>query len=176
MTRERTNIILIGMPGAGKSTVGVVLAKRLGLGFVDTDLLLQQRAGKKLQQIIDQDGTAAFRRLEERTLCEFDGCNTVVATGGSAIYSEAAMRHLAAIGTIVFLDVPLGELAQRLHDMQSRGLVIGPGAGLADLYTERLPLYRRWAEITIDGQGKNLEEVVDEVVRAIKRHEKTAGA
>ncbi len=175
MHHPRTNVVLIGMPGAGKSTVGVVLAKRLGRGFVDTDLLLQQRAGKSLQRIIDEDGQQAFRRLEEQILCAFAGRDCVVATGGSAIYSEMAMRHLAANGIIVFLDVPLAELQQRLHDMQNRGLVIGPGAGLADLYSERLPLYRCWADITIDGRGKNLEEVVDAIVRALQRDKKTAG-
>jgi len=163
MSHERSNLILTGMPGAGKSTVGVILAKRLGFSFVDTDLLIQMRTGKLLQETIDCEGTAAFRQLEEQVLLEFNACNAVVATGGSAIYSEKAMRHLAAIGTIIFLDVPLNELKQRLHDMESRGLVIDPGTGLAELYAERLPRYRRWAEVTIDEGGKNLEEVVEEI-------------
>ena len=161
------NLILIGMPGAGKSTVGVVLAKRLGLGFVDTDLLIQMRTGKLLQETIDNEGLAAFRSLEEQALVEFNVCNAVVATGGSAIYSETAMQHLATIGRIIFLDVPLEELEVRLHDMESRGLVIDPGSSLADLYAERLPLYQRWAELTVDEGGKNLEQVVEEVCRLL---------
>ncbi|RMF48560.1 MAG: shikimate kinase [Deltaproteobacteria bacterium] len=162
------NIILIGMPGAGKSTVGVVLAKRLGLGFVDTDLLIQMRTGRRLQQIIDEDGLAAFRALEEQTVMEFDVCDAVIATGGSVIYSDKAMRHLAAIGTLVYLDVPLTELEKRLHDMESRGLVIDPGSTLADLYAERTPLYRRWADLRVDESDRNLEEVVDQICHAIE--------
>ncbi|RME38683.1 MAG: shikimate kinase [Deltaproteobacteria bacterium] len=161
------NLVLIGMPGAGKSTVGVVLAKRLGLGFVDTDLLIQMRTGRRLQQIIDEDGLQAFRALEEQTVLEFDVCDAVIATGGSVVYSDKAMRHLAALGTLVYLEVPLTELEQRLHDMESRGLVIDPGATLADLYTERTPLYRRWADISIDESGKNLEEVVEDICKAL---------
>ena len=157
------NLVLIGMPGAGKSTVGVVLAKRLGLGFVDTDLLIQLRAGKQLQEIIDKEGLQKFRRLEEQALLEFDVCNTVIATGGSAVYSDAAMRHLGQIGTIIFLDLPLAELEQRLQDMATRGLVIDPNATLADLYDERLPLYRGWADITIETRDINLEQVVETI-------------
>jgi len=165
----QTNLVLIGMPGAGKSTVGVVLAKRLGLGFVDTDLLIQMRSGRLLQEVIDSDGLQAFRDLEERTLCEFDVCNAVIATGGSAIYSEAAMHHLTGLGIVVFLDVPLVELELRLRNMATRGLVIDPGASLADLYAERLPLYRRWAQLTMDVSAKNLEEVVEEICRNLQR-------
>jgi len=163
----QSNLILVGMPGAGKSTVGVVLAKRLGHGFVDTDLMIQMRSGRLLQDIIDEEGIEAFRDIEEQTLCEFDVCNAVVATGGSAVYSEAAMRHLASIGMILFLDVPLAELELRLENMSTRGVVIDPGATLADLYAERLPLYRHWAEITVDAAGKNLEDVVEDICRKI---------
>jgi shikimate kinase len=162
-----TNLILIGMPGAGKSTVGVVLAKRLGMGFVDTDLLIQMRCGRLLQEVIDSDGLGAFRSLEEQTLREFDVCNAVVATGGSVVYSDEAMRHLANIGTLVFLDVPLHELELRLQNMSTRGLVIDPGATLADLYRERLPLYRTYADLTIDVAGKNLEQVVEAICRQL---------
>jgi len=163
----KTNLVLIGMPGAGKSTLGVVLAKRLGLGFVDTDLLIQMRSGRLLQEVIDADGLAVFRALEEQTLLEFDICNAVIATGGSAVYSEAAMRHLAEIGTIVFLDVPLAELEQRLKDMKSRGLVIDPGATLADLLAERLPLYRRWADLTVATDDLGFEQVVETICRQV---------
>jgi len=163
----KTNLVLIGMPGAGKSTLGVVLAKRLGLGFVDTDLLIQMRSGRLLQEVIDKDGLAAFRALEEQTLLEFDICNAVIATGGSAVYSEAAMRHLAEIGTLVFLDVPLAELEQRLKDMKTRGLVIDPGATLADLLAERLPLYRQWADRSVATDDLGFEQVVETICRLV---------
>jgi shikimate kinase len=155
----KSNVVLIGMPGAGKSTVGVVLAKRLGLGFVDTDLLLQERAGRRLQQIIEAQGLAAFRRLEEEVLLDLAVERTVVATGGSAVYGEAAMAALRATGTIVFLEVPLVDLEQRLVDMASRGVVIDPGESLAGLHARRLPLYRRWADLTVDGAGRNMEQL-----------------
>jgi len=116
------NLILIGMPGAGKSTIGVVLAKRLGMGFVDTDLLIQMRCGRLLQEVIDNDGLETFRALEEQTLKDFDVCNAVIATGGSAVYSAEAMAHLSSIGTLIFIDVPLAELQVRLRDMATRGL------------------------------------------------------
>jgi shikimate kinase len=163
----KTNLILIGMPGAGKSTVGVVLAKRLGMGYVDTDLLIQMRSGRLLQEIIDSDGLEGFRALEEQTLKEFDVCNAVVATGGSVVYSDAAMRHLGSIGSRVFLDVPLEELAIRLKDMKTRGLVIDPGATLADLYHERIPLYRKHADLTVDVAGQSLEQVVELICREL---------
>lgn len=157
------NLILIGMPGAGKSTVGVVLAKRLGKGFIDTDLLIQLRSGRLLQDIIDSEGLDSFRALEEQTLRDFAVCNAVIATGGSVVYSDAAMQHLAALGTVVFLDVPLPVLESRLHDMATRGLVIGPGATLADLYRERLPLYRKYAELSLVISDDNLEQVVERI-------------
>lgn len=166
---HNSNLVLIGMPGAGKSTIGVVLAKRLGLGFVDTDLLIQMRCGMLLQEVIDTQGLAAFRALEEHTICEFDVCNAVIATGGSAVYSSAAMSHLAAIGTTVFIDVSLAELELRLQNMATRGLVIEPGATLGDLYRERRPLYRRWGQIIVDASAKSLEDVVEEICRQLSR-------
>ena len=157
------NLILIGMPGAGKSTIGVVLAKRLGMGFVDTDLLIQMRCGRLLQEVIDNDGLETFRALEEQTLKDFDVCNAVIATGGSAVYSAEAMDHLSSIGTLIFIDVPLAELQLRLRDMATRGLVIDPGFTLADLYQQRLPLYRKYAQLTIDVGDRNLEQVVEAI-------------
>jgi len=157
------NLILIGMPGAGKSTIGVVLAKRLGMGFVDTDLLIQMRCGQLLQEVIDYDGLETFRALEEQTLKDFDVCNAVIATGGSVVYSAEAMDHLSSIGTLIFIDVPLAELQLRLRDMATRGLVIDPGFTLADLYRQRLPLYRKYAQLTIDVGDRNLEQVVEAI-------------
>jgi shikimate kinase len=143
------NIVLIGMPGAGKSSIGVLLAKRLGYDFIDTDLLIQVEAHCRLQQIIVHHGLAAFMALEERVVCKLAPQRTVIATGGSVIYSAAAMARLQQIGRLVFLDLPLPMLQQRIRNMDSRGLVIDPGETFAALYARRLPLYRRYAELTI---------------------------
>jgi len=113
--------------------------------------------------VIDNDGLETFRALEEQTLKDFDVCNAVIATGGSAVYSAEAMAHLSSIGTLIFIDVPLAELQLRLRDMATRGLVIDPGFTLADLYQQRLPLYRKYAQLTIDVGGRNLEQVVEAV-------------
>ena len=160
---NKSNLILIGMPGAGKSTVGVVLAKRLGYDFLDTDVLIQARQGRRLQEIIDSDGLAAFRQIEETALLSLDCRRTVIATGGSAVYSEAGMTALKKHGTIVYLDLPLEELALRVRDMDTRGMVIDPGETFSDLFTHRLPLYRRWAELTIDCRNQSVEELATEI-------------
>lgn len=159
----RSNLVLIGMPGAGKSTVGVILAKRLGYAFLDVDVALQARAGRRLQQIIDSDGLAAFRRLEEETLLALAVERTVIATGGSAVYSAAGMAALRRRGRLVFLDVPLAALEERIVDMDRRGLVIDPGESFAQLHARRLPLYRQWAELTIGCAGKSVETVAAEI-------------
>ena len=166
--KNRNNVILIGMPGAGKSTVGVVLAKRLGFSFLDTDILLQASQNRRLQEIIDSDGLPAFRRLEEALLLGLEAAGTVIATGGSAVYSETAMAALRRRGTTVFLDLPQAELARRIRDMDSRGMVIDPGQSFADLYRQRLPLYRRHADLTVDGLGKSVEELATEIVELLE--------
>lgn len=159
------NIILIGMPGAGKSTVGVLLAKRLGYHFVDTDLLLQTRQNCRLQQIIAQVGLDTFKEMEADVLCDLDTSQSVVATGGSAVYSERAMTHLKKLGLLVFIDVPLTELLNRVNDMDSRGMVIGPDETYEHLFTERQPLYRKYADVTVHGD----ELKVDAVAAAIEK-------
>ena len=151
------------MPGAGKSTVGVVLAKRMGLAFVDTDLVIQSTQGGLLQDILDREGPAGFRRLEERTLLSLDAENAVIATGGSVVYGPDGMAALSRLGTIVFLDVPLAELTHRIRDMDRRGMVIAPGESFADLYAHRLPLYRHYAELTIDCSERTVEEIATEI-------------
>lgn len=153
------NIILIGMPGAGKSSIGVLLAKRLGYQFVDTDLLMQGEAHSRLQQIIAHYGLAAFKELEERVVCKLALRHTVVATGGSVVYSEPAMTHLKQIGRMVYLDLSFDELQRRVRNMDSRGLVIDPGETFADLYTRRKPLYQQYAEMTVSCGGRNQEEI-----------------
>jgi shikimate kinase len=153
------NIILIGMPGAGKSTVGVLLAKRLGYQFIDTDLLLQTRHHCRLQEIIAREGLAAFKQIEEDVLCSLATSHSVVATGGSAVYSERAMAHLMQLGQLVFIDIPLDELLTRVNDMDSRGLVIGPEETYQHLYFERQPLYKKYAEVSVAGGGLTVEAV-----------------
>ncbi len=162
------NVVLIGMPGAGKSTVGVVLAKRLGLDFVDTDLLIQTRAGKRLQTIIDEEGLGVFLRLEEEILCSLDVHSAVVATGGSAVYSEAAMAALRKNGTIVFIEVALPELERRIRDMRSRGVAMEPGETLEILYARRLPLYRRNARLAVPADGRSVEETAAAIEEALE--------
>ncbi len=147
------NIILIGMPGCGKSTVGVVLAKVMGKHFCDTDIVIQQRAGKRLQEIIDAEGNDGFLSHERDALVELDVTDTVVATGGSAIYSPEAMAHLRAIGTVVYLRVSEREIERRLADFAARGVAIKDGQTVADLYNERIPLYEKYADIIVDAEG-----------------------
>lgn len=153
------NIILIGMPGAGKSTVGVLLAKRLGYNFIDTDLLLQMQHQSRLQDIIARFGLERFKEFEANVLSKIEASHSVIATGGSAVYSAKAMNHLKKIGQVVFIDIPLNELLRRVNDMDTRGLVIGPGESFEKLYEERQPLYKKYAEIKISATGLTVEEV-----------------
>lgn len=163
----KSSIALIGMPGAGKSTVGVVLAKRLGLDFVDTDLLLQRSAGCRLQQILASEGLSGFRTREEGVLLELQAPHSVIATGGSVIYGAAGMAALARQAHMVWLRLPLAELERRIGDLAARGVAIEPGASLASLFAERQPLYERYAEQVIEVGGKTLEQVVSELIRRI---------
>ncbi len=146
------NIVLIGMPGAGKSTLGVVLAKVLNKDFLDADLLIQKRCGATLQHVIDTEGPEAFIGLENDVLREIDVCDTVIATGGSAVYSDEGMRHLGEIGTVVYLQISYESLLERLCDLDERGVVMrgGAGMGLRALYDERVPLYESYADIVVN--------------------------
>ena len=154
------NLILIGMPGCGKSTVGVVLAKALAMDFVDSDLVIQKKMGMKLAALIDRHGDDGFRAIENRINAELTMENSVIATGGSVIYGEDAMRHLKAVGTIVYLKLSCATIADRLGDLHARGVTIKPGWTLQDLYNERVPLYEKWADITVDCEQMRLREVV----------------
>ena len=158
-----SNIILIGMPGVGKSTVGVLLAKATSRNFVDTDVLIQQAHRRRLQDIIDTDGLDHFKRIEERALLDLDVRGHVIATGGSVVYSESAMNHLKTAGVVVHLYLPFDALEPRLANLDERGVVREPGQTLAELYRTRGPLYQRYADFTIDCTGLTHEDVVSAV-------------
>jgi shikimate kinase len=163
----RPNIVLIGMPGAGKSTVGVLLAKALSLAFVDTDVVIQAREGRRLQEILDAEGVEAFRRLEERHVLEVRCEGHVIATGGSVVYSDAAMRHLQANGWVVFLEAPGALLAARLDNLSVRGVARAAGQSLESLLAEREPLYRKYADVTLACEGLTHEGVVAAVIGSL---------
>ena len=143
----KNNIVMIGMPGAGKSTVGVVLAKNLGLDFVDLDLVICRRERAALQKVVDRNTHEDFLRIESEAALSINAENSVIATGGSVVYGEAAMAHLAEIGVIVYLRARLAELEKRIGNLKTRGIAFRPGQTLAELYAERTPLYERWADI-----------------------------
>ncbi len=158
------NIVLIGMPGAGKSTIGVLLAKRMAMDFVDTDVLIQTSQQRTLQTIVDADGQAALRKIEEDVLLSLTRQHCVIATGGSAVYSVRAMNYLKTNSVVVFLDVDLATLEARVKDFSERGLAKDPDQTFAQLFAERLPLYQKYADITIKSAGQNPEDLCAEIV------------
>ena len=160
------NIILVGMPSCGKSTVGVVLAKTVNKGFVDTDLLIQQREKKTLQEIINSSGNEYFHQVEESVLLDFEGEDCVIATGGSAIYFDRAMEKFKEKGIIIYLQVPLDTVFERLSNIKTRGVTLEKGQTLADLYEQRVPLYEKHADVTVVCDGCTVEEVVEKIVAA----------
>ena len=161
------NIALIGMPGAGKSTLGVLLAKRTARSFLDTDLRIQEAEAESLRELIERGGADAFRRIEERAVVALDCSGCVIATGGSVVYSRAAMEHLGRIAVCVYLDVPLAELEDRLGDLGTRGVIRAPDQGLEALLAERRPLYERWADVCVDCAGLRHEAAVDAVLAGL---------
>ena len=164
------NVVLIGMPAAGKSTLGVVAAKMMGMDFIDADLLIQRQCDRTLQKILDAMGTDGFIQRENQVLKDIDCKDTVISTGGSAVYSDEAMQHLASIGTVVYLKASLDELEGRLGSLHERGVVMREGMGnsLAALYDERIPLYEKYAEITVDTDGTDTREAVQRLVDALR--------
>lgn len=162
------NITLIGMPGAGKSTIGVILAKSLLCGFTDTDLIIQNRTSKSLCQLIEEEGREGFLQLENDIICQAQFNNCVIATGGSAVYGEEAMAKLKAESTVIFLEVNVSELENRLSNIKTRGVAMKKGTTIKDLYNERLPLYRKYADFTLDCTGLTAEECVDRIVEKLK--------
>ncbi len=165
------NIILIGMPGAGKSTIGVVLAKRLGYDFSDGDLLIQRQEKRLLHDIIEKEGIEGFIEIENRINCGIDCDRTVIATGGSAVYGKEAMAHFKNIGRIVFLHLSYNSLKNRLGDLNKRGVVIKEGKTLLDLYNERLPLYKKYADITVNCNKKSIRKIVWEIEKRLSPDE-----
>ena len=161
------DIILIGMPGSGKSTVGVVLAKALGMEFLDVDLLIQQREGALLQALIDGRGVERFLDLERDAICSLDCRGTVVAPGGSCVCRAESIAHMRELGTVVYLELPLEDVAGRIRDQASRGIALSPGQTLADVYRYRVPLYERCAHITVPAGGQSLAGTVEAVKQAL---------
>ena len=167
MFKNPSNIVLIGMPGSGKSTVGIILAKLTSRDFVDTDVLIQTTLGRTLQDIVDTQGYMALRDVEERILLNLDRVNHVIATGGSAVYSHAAMTHLKSNGMAVFLNVALPILEARIHDYATRGLAKRPDQSFNDLFKERFALYAKYADVTIECKKFTQEEVCEKIIRAV---------
>lgn len=166
MTKD--NVILIGMPGAGKSTVGVVLAKMLGYRFVDSDLVIQEKTGKLLYELIDEYGLEGFREIENDVNASLEQRRSVIATGGSAVYGAEAMQHLAQIGYVVYLKLSCGEIENRLGDLHTRGVSMRPGQSLESLYMERIPLYEKYSDLTVECDAKSLREVAGEIFQRVQ--------
>ncbi len=162
------NIVLIGMPASGKSTIGVLLAKTIGVGFVDTDLLIQQREHRLLQEIIDTDGIGYFLDTECAAVLDLDCQNTVIATGGSVVFRAAAMQKLRQNGTVVFLDVSLETVKRRLNNIKTRGVAADKGQSIDGIFYERLPYYRKYADIVLPSDGKTSEETVSDLIEILK--------
>lgn len=161
---KKNNIVLIGMPASGKSTVGVILAKVLGFGFIDSDILIQKQQNRKLHEIIEQDGIDSFIEIENDVNASIDAQKCVIATGGSAVYGDEAMQHLKKIGVVVYLHVDYDNLVSRLNDIKQRGVVIRPGQSFKQLYEERTALYRKYADIIVDEERDSAEQVLNKIV------------
>lgn len=169
---NQNNIILIGMPASGKSTIGVILAKFIRYDFLDTDLVIQRETGHSLSELLAAHGVDGFCEIENEICAHVAAEHTIIATGGSAVYGEDAMRHFKEIGTVVYLRTSLRDLRRRLGDLEQRGVALKDGMTLRDLYNERIPLYERYADITIDETHKRREEIVQEIIRAMDNRAK----
>lgn len=163
------NVILIGMPGAGKSTVGVVLAKRMGYRFVDSDLVIQERMGMLLHQMIEEKGLDGFIQVENEVNASLDMERSIIATGGSVIYGAQAMEHLKQIGTVIYLQLSYEAIKNRLGDLHERGVAMREGQTLADLYAERIPYYEKYADVIINCEDKMIKDIVADIIGAMKK-------
>ena len=160
----KKNVVLIGMPGAGKSTIGVILAKVLGKDFIDADLVIQKEEGRLLSEIIEQEGPDGFLAVEERVNAGLEPEGAVIATGGSVVYGTEAMNHLKEIGNIIYLKLPYDTLEKRLNDIRGRGVVLKEGQDLRGLYEERVPLYEKYADFIVDENGLNVEQTIEKIL------------
>lgn len=166
----KKNIVLIGMPGVGKSTIGVILAKILGYQFVDADLVIQEQYGKLLKEIIAERGVDGFVQVENDVNKSLNPHKAVIATGGSVVYGQEAMEHLRKIATVVYLKLEYPELKKRLGNLKKRGVVLRDGQTLEDIYDERIPLYEKYADIIVDEQNCNIEDTVQKLVEILEEH------
>ena len=163
------NIILIGMPGCGKSTVGNILARLIGYRFLDTDLVIQNMEGKVLQDVIDEDGLSTFMTAEEKALCSVYCDTTVIATGGSAVYSDRGMKYLSSVGKIVYLRCEISEIEKRLTNLATRGVAGAKEKTLADIFSERQPLYEKYADCIVDADIGDAYDVALKIVDCLKK-------
>ena len=168
----KNNIVLIGMPGVGKSTIGVVLAKIMGFRFVDSDLVIQETTGKLLHEIISEKGLQEFIEIENKVNASLEINHSIIATGGSVIYGKEAMEHLKEIGTIVYLKLSLNAIAERLGDLDKRGVALKKGQSLEDLYQERVPYYEKYADITINCEGRGIRYITEEIAKIVKKRKR----
>lgn len=168
-TDPMKNIVLIGLPTAGKSTLGVILAKTLGMKFIDTDIVIQEKTGRPLQAIIDEDGIETFLEIEEKTLLSLNCHNAIIATGGSVVYSKQAMEHLKSDGMTVYLEISFDEMIRRLKNITTRGIVLVPGQSLRDLYNQRVPLYENYSDLRVDCSRTGFEDVIDKLIDKIQK-------
>lgn len=166
--KQKTNIVLIGMPGVGKSTIGVILAKMLGYQFIDADLLIQKQEGKLLSEIIAEKGTDGFIQVENSVNASITADKTIIATGGSVVYGTEAMKHLSEIGTVVYLKVSYEVLEKRLADIKGRGVVLKKGQDLRSLFDERSRLYEKYAHIEVSEEGLDVEQTVEKLIEILK--------
>lgn len=168
------NIILIGLPGAGKSTQGVILAKTLGMHFIDTDIVIQDQTGRLLQEIINTDGVERFLEIEEECVLSLNRSHAVISTGGSVVLSTRAMNQLRSDGIIIYLEISFEEMVRRLKNITTRGIVLEPGQSLREMYDQRIPLYERYADIRINCSGEAFERVMENVVLRIREHKRSS--
>ncbi|HKL79709.1 MAG TPA: shikimate kinase [Mobilitalea sp.] len=161
------NIVLIGMPGAGKSTIGVILAKVLGMSFIDSDILIQEQEGRLLKEIIETEGIEGYLTVENLVNCEIAAQNSVIATGGSVVYCSEAMEHLRQIGTVIYIKLSFDTIEERLGCIRQRGVVLREEQNLRSLYDERRPLYEKYAHVIIEGEGLGIEEIMDKITFCI---------
>ena len=168
MKNNKENIVLIGMPGVGKSTIGVVLAKVLGYQFIDADLVIQEKTGRLLKDIIAEDGIDEFIKIENEVNASIHTSGAIIATGGSVVYGKEAMEHLSKIGTVIYLELELSELSKRLGSLEQRGVVLKQGQTLKDLYEERTPLYQKYADIIINEHSCTIRNTVNKIVKELE--------